>query len=566
MLSGDVEAIWTSGSISRDHAERLWSMLPTVVEALLDAGPDLIDRFVHGGSLLARTEPFALAEHPWRVHLADFVRRREERGAGQSLQQTSLFEQYTHVVQVLAHEQPLLLVLDDLQWADTGSTSLLFHLGRRLAGSRILVVGLCRPGDVLHDRDGHQHPLHPVIRELAGEYGDTTLDLSRSEGWGFVQALLDSEPNSLGQAFRESLYRHTGGHPLFTVELLRGLQERGDLHKDEAGRWIEGPSLDWDTIPPRVEAAIAARIGHLKPEQEALLTVASVEGEEFTAEVVARALGGTENEVSRQLSGDLRTRHRLVVAAGLERSGAQRLSRYRFRHHLFQSYLYRGLDGVRRARLHEEVGTAVEAIRGEATPSVVAELARHFEEAGRADKAVGYLLEAGRQAIDLSADREAVAYLRRGLALLEVLPDTPERDKDELRMLVAIHGSLWRTKGSGADPDVARASLRAWELWEEVGEPEQLVPVLWGLYGYHIYRSELEKARDVAQRLLDVGHSTGDSATVLQGYFLLGDSHRLLGQPAAAREHLERAVELYDPEQHHGLALESFSADLGSRA
>ena len=457
-------------------------------------------------------------------------------------------------------------MLDDLQWSDAGSTSLLFHLARRLSGSRILVVGLYRPGDVLHDRDGHQHPLHPVVRELASEYGDATVDLSRSEGWGFVQALLNSEPNVLGEAFRETLYRHTAGHPLFTVELLRGMRDRGQLLRDEDRRWVEGPTLEWDTIPPRVEAVIAARIGSLKHEQEALLSIASVEGEEFTAEVLARVLGGAEDETSEQLSGELRSRHGLVVDAGLQRAGVRTLSRYRFRHHLFQSYLYRSLGAGHRAHLHERVGTALEALRGEATPSVVAELARHFEEAGRLEKAVNYLLEAGRQAIRLSADNEAVAYLRRGLAVLESLPDSPQRARDELRLLIAIHGSLWRIKGSATDPEVARASQRAWELWEEVGEPELLVPVLWGLYGYHIYRSELEKARDVAQRLLDVGHSTGDSATVLQGYFLLGDSHRLLGQPAAAREHLERAVELYDPEQHHGLALESFSADLGSRA
>ncbi|NIO72144.1 MAG: hypothetical protein GTN71_24745, partial [Anaerolineae bacterium] len=91
-------------------------------------------------------------------------------------------------------------------------------------------------------------------------------------------------PNRLGVAFREMLYRQTRGHPLFTIELLRGLQERGDLVQDPEGRWVEGPALDWETLPARVEAVIAERIGRLAEPLRAALRVASVEGEVFTAE------------------------------------------------------------------------------------------------------------------------------------------------------------------------------------------------------------------------------------------------------------------------------------------
>ena len=239
-LSGDLEAHCTSGAMTREHVLRLWSVLPYTVQALLDLGPDLIDRFVPMRALLARTEPFGSGDHPWRERLESMVGGGEEGAVPAVRHQTALFEQYTHVLQALARHRPLLLVLDDLHWADAGSTSLLFHLGRRLEGKRILVVGIYRPGDVLYERDGQQHPLHPVIRELAGEFGDVAIDLSRSQGRLFVDALLDNEPNLLTTAFRDSLHRHTGGHPLFTVELLRGLQERGDLVLEENGRWVDG--------------------------------------------------------------------------------------------------------------------------------------------------------------------------------------------------------------------------------------------------------------------------------------------------------------------------------------
>ena len=135
------------------------------------------------------------------------------------------------------------------------------------------------------------------------------------------------------------LYRQTRGHPLFTIELLRGLQEQGDLVQDPEGCWVEGPALDWETLPARVEAVIAERIGRLAEPLRAALRVASVEGEVFTAEVVARVRAADEREVVGRLSGELDRRHRLVRAQGILWMDGQRLSRYRFRHILFQRYL-----------------------------------------------------------------------------------------------------------------------------------------------------------------------------------------------------------------------------------
>ena len=140
---------------------------------------------------------------------------------------------------------------------------------------------------------------------------------------------------------------------LFTVELLRELKERGDLVRDGDGCWVEGPSLDWDVLPVKVEGVIAERIGRLDQDLQDLLTVACVEGEEFTAEVVAQVEALSEREVVRRLGDDLQRRHRLVSELGAARSGGLRLSRYRFAHALFQQYVYGGLDAAERACLHE---------------------------------------------------------------------------------------------------------------------------------------------------------------------------------------------------------------------
>jgi adenylate cyclase len=195
------------------------------------------------------------------------------------------------VLRTLAKTHPLLLMLDDVQWADSASIGLLFHLGRRLEGSSILIACAYRPEEVALERAGERHPLEKVLAEFKWSLGDVWVDLRRAderEGRSFVDALLDTEPNRLGEDFRRALFEHTGGHPLFTVEVLRAMQERGDLVPDAEGRWVEGPSLDWERLPARVEAMIAERIGRLDEELRDVLAVASVEGEWFTAQVVAQ--------------------------------------------------------------------------------------------------------------------------------------------------------------------------------------------------------------------------------------------------------------------------------------
>ena len=267
LLSGDIEAKRAGTALTPEHARRLWTILPETLTALMEAGPDLLDTFVPRASLVLRAEAFAgqAVRGAWKDQLGRLRQPPggEPRNRQFALQQADLFGQVTRVLQLLARSHPLLLILDDLQWADAGSVSLLFHLGRRLAGSRILVVAAYRPDAIAPPLEDARHPLEAVVNELQRVSGDRPIDLDQCEGRQFVEALLDAEPNRLSADFRAQLVRHTEGHPLFTVELLRGLQEGGDLVRDVEGRWVEGPALHWAKLPARVEAVIAERIGRL---------------------------------------------------------------------------------------------------------------------------------------------------------------------------------------------------------------------------------------------------------------------------------------------------------------
>jgi len=477
LLTGDIEAQWAAGAMTQDQAQRLWHLLPLTVQALVEAGPDLIDLFVPGTPLVKRAAAFAPARSDGLIQLEELLDRKAAVSTNPNLQQSALFEQYTQVLRVLARQRPLLLALDDLQWADGGSTNLLFHLGRQLEGSRILIVGAYRPAEVALGRHltsppspdspgirhRERHPLEPVVNELKRTYGNIEVNLAKAEGQLFVNAFLDSEPNRLGEAFRQTLYRQTRGHPLFTIELLRGMQERAELAQDREGWWVEGKTLDWEALPARVEAVIAERIGRLPAELREILTVASVEGEIFTAEVMARVGVADEREIIRCLSDALDRTYRLVSARGVLRLDGQRLSQYRFRHILFQKYLYNSLDPVQRVHLHQAVGTALETLYGEGSEEIAtieagaAQLARHFQQAGSTEKAAGYLHQAGERARQLYANEEALGYFRQSLVLLEDTPPSESRRKWRLEMTTQVHESLGDVLEWTGEHDEARA-------------------------------------------------------------------------------------------------------------
>jgi predicted ATPase len=325
--------------------------------------------------------------------------------------------------------------------------------------------------------------------------------------------------------------------------------------------------LDWETLPARVEAVIAERIGRLPDPLQAALRVASVEGEVFTAEVVARVRAVDDGELVGRLSSELDRQHRLVHAHGIQRVDGQRLSHYRFRHILFQRYLYGGLDEVERAHLHEAVGRALETLyeaQTEQKAAIAGPLARHFEEAGIALKAIPYLRQAGERAVQLSAFEEGIAHLARGLVLCMAQPDSPERAQQELALQLAL-GMAW-VGCQAYGPQGEEAYTRARELCQQLGETAQLCLVLGRLSIFHYVRSEHQKARELAEQALSLAQRTRDPLHVALGHRYLGCILLCLGEYTTARAHLEQMIAFYEPEHHHRSLVSLRGSDAGTSA
>jgi DNA-binding SARP family transcriptional activator len=312
-VMSDLETCWSRGSLTTSEARRAWEALPQSTRSLIEHGPDLVGGLVTL-SWLASVMPMHDAmddDLKWEIDRHASAHAKGESSTEQL--QSGLFDECVEVFGGIAAELPLVIVLDDLQWADLGSLDLLFHLCRRLEDRPIFVLCAYRPDEVALGRDGAPHPLAKVLGELKSDFGDIEIELSPDQDRSFVDALIDSEPNKLDETFRRSLFEQTGGHPLFTIELLRELEGRGDLVQDSEGRWSPTTTLDWGKLPAKVEGVIEERVGRLEPRLLDVLNVASVEGETFTAEVVAPVVGVDERVLIRALSQELDKRHLLCM-------------------------------------------------------------------------------------------------------------------------------------------------------------------------------------------------------------------------------------------------------------
>ena len=439
-LMSDIEMGPAGRVLHHAHLHRLWNSAVVAIRALVEHGSDLINTFVSGQTLRNHLVSLASEKADWLEKLDQLIT--DQARGNRDLGESDLHEQFVNVLQAIARQRPLLLLLDDLHWADVASISLLFHLGRRLQDSRILLVGAFRPDDVALGRGGERHPLEPVVNELKRHYGEVEVDLSKAQGREFVEAWLDSQPNQLGAAFRATLYRHTQGQPLFTVELLRAMQERAEIVRDENGHWVEGSALVWGKLPARTEAVIEERVARLPEPLREILITASVEGEVFTPQVVALVQGIEERNILQLLSRELEKRHRLVRQQTVVRSNNRILTRFQFAHALFQQYLYNQLSVSERQLIHSAIAEVLAELYKERNEEVIFQLAHHFAEAGNGERAVEYLLKAGDQARGLYAHQEAIAAYQRALAFLKEMGEYEQAARTLMKLGLTYHLSF----------------------------------------------------------------------------------------------------------------------------
>lgn len=468
--------------------------------------------------------------------------------SSQNIEQSKIIEQAVTVLQQIATHFPIFLILEDLHWADSGSVGILFRLARQLKQHRILVIGSYRPEALQADTQSETHPLKKAILELQRNMHNVFIDLEQArhgEGMLLVNGILDAEPNKIDRNFREALFRQTDGHPLFVVELVHELKENGFLIRNDAEQWVMTSDMDWLSLPTRVEGAIAGRMAHLSEKHRWFLSIASVLGESFLVEVVARVADEDPTELARILSRTLQAEHRLVEAEGVERINKQRLTSYRFRHNLMQVYLYERLDDVQKIYLHEDVARTLETLYGGELERISLTLAYHYQASGLFEQAIDYLILGSARSIQVVAYEEAVQHLSRALDLLEELPPDETRDQKELKIQTQM-GQCWTAQKGATVPEVGVAYTRALELSYRLGATRETVELLFALTQYSQMRMEFAQAKNYGEESLRLAKDIDDPELQMQVNKILHNIAHSEGRHLAATKYNGAIIAYYN--------------------
>ena len=383
-----------------------------------------------------------------------------------------LFDAITTFLKSAGNSQPLVLVLDDLHWADTSSLLLLQFLARELAGSRLLVVGAYRDVEL-----SRQHPLSETLAELTRERLTQRVllrGLSEADVGRFIEITSGTEPPP---GLVQAVHTQTEGNPLFVTEVVRLLVQDGELAADRADK-----EESWTVrIPEGVREVIGRRLNRLSERCNETLTIAAVIGREFELGQLARLVDPSagSGQAPSASSGQGLSQERLIEVLE-EALGARvieelptAMGRYQFTHALIQETLVDELSLTRRVQLHARIAEALEDMYGADAESHAAELAHHFAQAQSllgVDKLVDYSLPAGERALAAFAYEDALSHFQRGLAALG------DSDMDSTK--AALLAGLGRARAARFQWNEALASLTAaLDYYAQVGDVDRAVAV-----------------------------------------------------------------------------------------
>lgn len=419
------------------------------VEALrhfVDHAPGLADRLGRYGGELARLVPEISEVVPG---LAAPLRSDPE------MERYRLFDALAAWLTAASYDEPLLLVLDDLQWAARPTLMLLRHV-LRAGGGRVLVVGTYRDTDLTHD-----HPLVDVVADLRREGGVDRLSLGGLDGVGvaaIVELAAGRALDDAGLALARAVYEETEGNPFFVREVLRHLVETGAVERREGG-WTSRFPVDQLGIPEGVREVVGRRLSRLSEGANQMLRIAAVVGPEFEVGVV-EAAGDLDEEALLQA---------LEEAAGARVVIEVSATRFRFAHALIRATLYESLTATRRVTLHHKAAEAIESIHAGGLDDYVPALAHHWAKASApvtdTARAVEYARRAGDRALAQLAHDEAARYYASGLELLDA-GGTDPADARRLELLIG-RGEAQRR---AADPGYRQTLLDAAHLAEQLGD------------------------------------------------------------------------------------------------
>jgi tetratricopeptide (TPR) repeat protein/transcriptional regulator with XRE-family HTH domain len=454
--------------------------------------------------------------------------------AGGREDQSRLFWQVSSFLQMLAEEQPVALLLDDLQWADQASIDLLRHLARHTATSPILLLGAYRDDEV-----DERHPLEEALRVLAHDHLAERIYV-RSLSLAGTQSLIAA---TLGEAaaseeFARVLHHRTEGNAFFTQEVMRTLVENGDIVQGAGA--LDTTAVKRLTIPDTIRSGLAKRFRRLSPSTQTILHEASVLGQTFSFDDLQAMSNQSESDVEDALEAGISAR--LLDEMDDERVG--------FHHAFVHDTLYHDLTAHRRRTLHRKAGEAIERLPERMRIRRSADLAYHFRAAGAGARALPYLLLAGDQAEAVYAHTEAERFYRSAAEIAHDLGDQ-------------AHGAAALEKLGDIQYFIARFESaietynQASRAYRETGDVMGLRRVTARLTHAYAEIGEVARGRALLQSLLDSTPGDEPASSVAEMYIYMA---WLRTNPLERLAACERAADIARANgDNHILALAEFS-------
>ena len=419
----------------------------------------------------------------------------------------------------LARGQPVLLVVEDVHWVDPTTLELLSQLLDRIGAERVMLVLTSRP-DAQPRLGERAHLTRLSLNRLGlGSIGDIIHGLSVEHG--------------VTHEVVAEIAARSDGVPLFVEELTKAVLEAG----------ATGPRT---AVPATLEASLLARLDRAGGAKEAAQIAACI-GREFAYPLLAAAWPLSLGELDAALD-------RLVAAELIFRRGTPPEAAYTFKHALVRDAAHESLLRSPRRELHGRIVSALERQYPETARQEPELLAQHCAEAGLYGRAINYRYAAGQLALARCSMVEAVTQMSAGLAALDRLPDGPDRQKRELALQVALGQASIATRGFAA-PETGRSHARARELCRGLGDPPELLPILYGQSVFHMQRGEYTMAYEVAVELERAAALHDDTMALVTAHRMKGSALTQLGRLHESRREFESALGLHDAERHHNSAV-----------
>ena len=437
------------------------------------------------------------------------------------------FEALLRQLAALARPHPVLMIIEDLHWADPSSRELLDLTVDQVERLSVLLIATFRP-EYQPSWTGQPHVTTVSLRRLA-----------QAESDELVRGLVGNSV-ALSNEMVAEIVERTDGVPLFLEELTTAVLEAyGDTDPNRAAAAVPATAL---AVPATLHASLMARLDRLGRTAKEIAQVGAAIGRDFSYELLAAVARQGEADLQAGLS-------RLVDANLLLQRGMPPRSVYLFKHALVQDTAYSTLLRAPRRLLHARIADALLTLTVDGPAAAPEIIAHHLQNAGRPIEAIKYWQEAGEQAVRGAANREAVEHLRRALFLLDRTPASGERWRAELAVLTQLTPALMNVHGWSAT-EVGQSLERAAEVGRRLPSSADLAPSIVNLYLFNIVRGRLDRCDEISADLFRMGRELEDPEIVLQAHHCAFATRYFRGLFREAGEHVAGVLTLYEEDRH----------------